>query len=294
MVRDLEKVILACRMRSEGRLQREIAAAAGVSVPTASQWTRGVLPSHRRPRDLRKLQALPVLARMYRDGKSITEIAASTGIPAPTLYDWRRELELPRNRRSAYVTSEMRERTRRQFARDADGALRIEAVRLYSEGQTAAEIGRRLKVHGATICSWLRSAGVAPRRSPTLATRAKLRAANLGAKRWNWKGGITPDRVRLRVSLDMKLARECCFERDDYTCRSCGQHGGRLNAHHVWPFQRFPEWKFEVWNLVTLCKRCHDAFHKAAGGHVRVAIGPFFSNNEVRELPVVGEYRLAS
>jgi len=169
MVRDLEKVFLARRMRSEGRLQREIAAAAGVSVPTASQWTRGVLPSNRRPRDLRKLQALPVLARMYRDGNSITEIAASTGIPAPTLYDWRRELELPRNRRSA-----------------------------------------------------------------------------------------------------------------------------SLNAHHVWPFQRFPEWKFEVWNLVTLCKRCHDAFHKAAGGHVRVAIGPFFSNNEVRELPVVGEYRLAS
>jgi len=69
---------------------------------------------------------------MYRDGKSITEIAASTGIPAPTLYDWRRELELPRNRRSAYVTSEMRERTRRQFARDSDGALRIGGYRIAS------------------------------------------------------------------------------------------------------------------------------------------------------------------
>src|SRR5258708_22773006 len=111
---------------------------------------------------------------MYRDGKSITEIAASTRIPAPTLYDWRRELELPRNRRSAYVTSEMRERTRRQFARDANGALRNEAVRLYSEGQTAVEIGRRIKVHGVTICSSLRSAGAAPSRSPTLASPAKL------------------------------------------------------------------------------------------------------------------------
>jgi len=101
MVRDLENVILARRMRSEGRLQREIAEASGVSVPTASQWTQGVLPRNRRPRDLRKLRALPVLARTYRDGKSITEIAASSGIPPPSLYDWRRELELPRNRRSA-------------------------------------------------------------------------------------------------------------------------------------------------------------------------------------------------
>ena len=67
-----------------------------------------------------------------------------------------------------------------------------------------------------------------------------------------------------------------------------------MNAHHVWPFQRFSVWKYEVWNLVTLCKRCHDAFHKAAGGPVRVAIGPFFSNNEVREPPLVREYRIAS
>jgi hypothetical protein len=44
------------------------------------------------------------------------------------------------------------------------------------------------------------------------------------------------------------------------------------------------KWKYEVWNLLTLCKRCHDAFHNAAGGAVRMAIGPFFSNtNEVRE-----------
>jgi len=93
----------------------------------------------------------------------------------------------------------------------------------------------------------------------------------------------------------MKLARECCFERDGYTCRSCGQRGGKLNAHHVWPFQRFPEWKYDVWNLVTLCKRCHDAFHKAAGGHVRMAIGPFFSKtHEVRESPVAGEYYIAA
>jgi hypothetical protein len=120
-----------------------------------------------------------------------------------------------------------------------------------------------------------------------------LRTASTGPKRWNWKGGISNENVRLRTNLDMKLTREACFKRDDYTCLCCGQRGGKLNAHHVWPFQRFPEWKYKVWNLVTLCKKCHDAFHKAAGGHVHVAIGPFFHwKNEVREQPAVYEYRI--
>ena len=46
--------------------------------------------------------------------------------------------------------------------------------------------------------------------------------------------------------------------------------------------------------LLTLCKRCHDAFHKAAGGAVRMAIGPFFSNtNQVREFSASSEYPVA-
>jgi len=164
-------------MRQEGMRTGEIARALCVSQPTASAWTKGVLPPNRQALTSRKSQMLPVLERLYREGRSIPEIARITGVPAST--------------------------------------------------------------------------------------------------------------VRLRTSLDMKLARECCFERDNYACRSCGKRGGQLNAHHIWPFQKFPNWKFEVWNLVTLCKHCHHAFHKAAGGHVRVAIGPFFSEErnvgQVRE-----------
>ena len=296
MVADPEKLALARRMRSDGSLQREIAATCGISEATASLWTRGVLPYGRRRTDSRKLRVLPLLAQMYREGRSVTEIAAATGIPASTLFDWRRELEIPRNRRSAYVTTEMRERTRKQFARDLDGSLKQEAARLYSEGKTSVEIAEQMKVTSVTVCAWLQSVGVARRSSPTLATRQKLRIANLGPTRWNWKGGITPDRVRLRICLDMKIARENCFKRDNYTCRSCGERGGKLNAHHIWPFQKFPEWKYEAWNLLTLCKSCHDAFHKAAGGHIRIAIGPFFSEEtdetEVREPQV--EYRIAA
>lgn len=291
----MDKLSLARSLRSEGKYHREIASALGISIATASTWTRGILPYRKPPADPRKREVLPVLERLYRAGHPITEIARMTGVPQSTLFDWRRELVLPKNRRSIYVTDELRSRIATSMSSDPDGTAKERAARFYVENQLSMpEIAAILRVTNTTISSWLKQARVRTRSRVLLRIRERLRAANLGAKRWNWKGGITPDRIRLRTSLDMKLAREACFERDDYRCRSCGQRGGKLNAHHVWPFQRFPEWKYSVWNLVTLCKRCHDAFHKAAGGHVRMAIGPFFTETGgVRESPAL-EYRVAA
>lgn len=286
----------AREMRRDGKHHREIASALGVCEATASVWTRGVLPHGRQPTDPRKAKILPLLERLYREGCSIPEIARITGVPQPTLFDWRRELGLARNRRTIYVTDELRERISKSGSRDPDGVAKEWAAKFYVENLLSTpEIAEILHVTSVTVSAWLKKLKVRTRTEPLLRTREKLRQANLGAKRWNWKGGVTPERVRLRTSLDMKLARESCFERDDYTCRSCARRGGRLNAHHIWPFQRFPEWKFEVWNLLTLCKRCHDAFHNAAGGAVRMAIGPFFSNtDEVRDFPANSEYPVAA
>src|SRR5215813_7193742 len=126
------QIALARCMRAQGWLNREIAIALGICVATASLWTQGRFPYGTPPPSKRKLQLKPVMARLYREGKSIPEIAAVTRVPATTLYEWRRELRLPRNRRSVYVTQEMRDRTHRQFARDTDGSLRREAARLYA------------------------------------------------------------------------------------------------------------------------------------------------------------------
>lgn len=285
------QIARARAMRRDGKTTGDIARFLGVSQPTISAWTKGVLLPGRQGQSSRKTQVLPVLERLYREGRSIPEIAVITGVPASTLFDWRRELDVPKNRRSSYITAELRERIGKAASRDPDGTAKLLAAKLYVENLlSTTEIAGALHVTSPTISEWLRKMNVRVRTEYTLRERERLRQANLGEKRWNWKGGVTPDRVRLRVSLDMKLAREYCFERDDYTCRSCGTRGGKLNAHHIWPFQKFPEWKFEVWNLITLCKHCHDAFHKAAGGPVRVAIGPFFAEkqkrDEVRE-PVV-------
>jgi transposase len=290
------KIAQAREMRREGKVHREIASALGVSMETASVWTRGVLPWGKQPVTQRKAETLPLLERLYREGRSIPEIACITGVPQTTLFDWRRELGLPKNRRAIYVTDELRDRISRAASRDPDDEAKGWAARFYVENLLSTpEIADILHVSSVTVSDWLKKVGVRIRTEVSVRVREKLREANLGAKRWNWKGGVTPDRVRLRTCLDMKLARECCFERDDYTCRSCSQRGGKLNAHHIWPFQRFPEWKFELWNLMTLCKRCHDAFHNAAGGAVRMAIGPFFSTpNELREPPAEGAHLVAA
>lgn len=73
----------------------------------------------------------------------------------------------------------------------------------------------------------------------------------------NWKGGITPINERIRKSWEYKEWRRHVFQRDDYTCQACGQHGGKLNADHELPFATFPTLRFEILNGRTLCVLCH-------------------------------------
>jgi transposase len=246
------RIARAREMRRDGKLHREIADALGVCMATASAWARNLVSYCKHPTGRRKNEVLPLINRLYREGHSIPDIARITGVPQSTLFDWRRELGLPKNSRAVYVTDEMRAQISKSLSRDPDGEAKEWAAKFYVENLLSTpEIAAILHVTSVTVSAWLKKLKVRTRTEPLLRTRERLREANLGAKRWNWKGGITPDRVRLRTSLE--------------------------------------------WNLLTLCKRCHDAFHNAAGGAVRMAIGPFFSNtNEVRDFPVSSEYPVAA
>ena len=129
----------------------------------------------------------------------------------------------------------------------------------------------------------------------TEATRQKLRLANLGKKQsketleklskirkgktpWNkgkhnppsqtgknhpnWKGGITPENMRIRHSIEYFAWRQSIFERDNYTCLICKQHGGKLEAHHIDSFSENPKLRFDINNGITLCKKCHKFLHR--------------------------------
>lgn len=96
----------------------------------------------------------------------------------------------------------------------------------------------------------------------------------------NWKGGIKSITKRLRDSDEMKSWVNSIMEMDKYTCCLCGQKGGKLQVHHIFPFQgiiasyigqygrldydgllKYPA----IWtktNGATLCKSCHNLFPK--------------------------------
>lgn len=83
-----------------------------------------------------------------------------------------------------------------------------------------------------------------------------------GSRSARWKGGITPINKSWRNSVEAKDWRKAVFERDCYTCQSCGDSsGGNLNAHHIKHFASYPELRFDVNNGITLCEVCHKAAH---------------------------------
>lgn len=73
----------------------------------------------------------------------------------------------------------------------------------------------------------------------------------------NYKGGVTPINSKLRKSEQYIQWRKAVFERDNYTCINCNQHGGDLHADHIKPFAVFPELRYDINNGRTLCKKCH-------------------------------------
>jgi len=83
-----------------------------------------------------------------------------------------------------------------------------------------------------------------------------------GKYHWNYQGGISAENHIIRNSTEIKSWRTKVFRRDFYTCQHCRKAGGILNAHHIKPFAKFPELRFEVSNGITLCKDCHTNEHK--------------------------------
>lgn len=80
----------------------------------------------------------------------------------------------------------------------------------------------------------------------------------------NWKGGLTKENKLIRNSNEFKSWRNKVFKKDNYVCQSCEKKRD-LNAHHLWSFANYPEYRFEVWNGQTLCVNCHEHLHNELG-----------------------------
>ena len=65
-------------------------------------------------------------------------------------------------------------------------------------------------------------------------------------------------------SAKWKRKRDSILRRDDYTCQLCKRYGKMKSAHsvhHIFPWEFYPEYIYENWNLISLCKDCHNRMH---------------------------------
>lgn len=80
--------------------------------------------------------------------------------------------------------------------------------------------------------------------------------------RRNWDEGEIAQAKRDRNSAEYAEWRRLVFERDGFQCQVCEKIGGKLNAHHIKPFAKYKELRFEVDNGITLCEECHKKMHR--------------------------------
>jgi hypothetical protein len=81
-----------------------------------------------------------------------------------------------------------------------------------------------------------------------------------GADHYNYKGELA--RRRNRTSQHSRWANKV-LQRDLYLCKRCGVSGevATLQAHHIFPFELFPEKRDDLNNGVSLCSKCHWEVH---------------------------------
>lgn len=76
-----------------------------------------------------------------------------------------------------------------------------------------------------------------------------------------WKGGITPEHWNIRSLAVYKEWRSGVCERDNHTCRICGNSPEIMVVHHIKSAEKYPKLRFELSNGICLCRKCHNKLH---------------------------------
>lgn len=84
-----------------------------------------------------------------------------------------------------------------------------------------------------------------------------------------WKGGVTGELHRLRLTAEYKEWQQSVYLRDHWTCQKCGAKAKRIVAHHINSFRHYPKLRYDVNNGITLCRSCHKIEHSEIGEHSR-------------------------
>ena len=103
-----------------------------------------------------------------------------------------------------------------------------------------------------------RIGGKSPKPKKTLAQRLSQSKKFMGTNNPNFKHGLSNDSKRHYNNLDYKLWREAVYKRDSWKCRKCGVGGVYITAHHIKSWAKYPVFRFDIDNGLTLCEKCHS------------------------------------
>jgi thymidylate synthase (FAD) len=85
-----------------------------------------------------------------------------------------------------------------------------------------------------------------------------------GASNPRYRDGSSPERQRIYASGEWAAIVREVYARDGFRCRRCAapKRGPRsLHAHHIAPWSEAPALRFDIANMVTLCRGCHEWVH---------------------------------
>lgn len=130
------------------------------------------------------------------------------------------------------------------------------------EQKTVNEIAEESGATKTTILRHLRRLNIPIR---TQAETLRINGSMAGKNNPAWKGGVTPERQALYKTRQWSTLVKSVLARDNYRCQRCqrtkGDDGVILHVHHIYPWASFPNLRFNLNNLVTLCSLCHTWVH---------------------------------
>ena len=77
-------------------------------------------------------------------------------------------------------------------------------------------------------------------------------------------GGVVEYHEKLKDPRWQKRRLEV-FERDHWTCKSCGEKEKTLCVHHIFYLPKYEPWDIPIGLLITFCEDCHSAEMKCNG-----------------------------
>jgi predicted DNA-binding protein YlxM (UPF0122 family) len=231
------------------------------------------------------LKVLPILNKdiLYKlyvqEKKSLTEIAKIFNISAMTVLDRMKKFNIERRTKSEAAKGENNSFYGKHHTEEAREKMsEVKKGRHFSEEHkrklSKARKGKKNPMYGkhrseetkkkiSEACKGEKNHNYGKHRSEEY--KIKMREINKGENNPYWKGGITPENIKVRRSREMCLWRKAVLERDNFTCQACSKKGGKLHVHHINNFSDFPELRVAIDNGITLCKKCHKKFHHLYG-----------------------------